>query len=121
MATVLTAFALGGCATSPHARVMARLNGQIEAFNREPLVLEKVESRVAHLKYDEVRKQIVCTDRNGKTILTLTEQPDGRFRGQLQSETVAPPNADGNGHWILSRNVQLEKGEFRPETAGYRR
>jgi len=116
--TVLAALLLGGCVTNPHARVMERLNEQIEEFNREPLALVKVESRVTQLKYDERKKAIICTDRHGKTILTMSEQPDGSFKGQLQSETVAPPNAEGYGHWILSHDVQLEKGEFQQNSAG---
>lgn len=116
--TALAVLVLSGCATNPHARAIERLNEQIEEFNREPRAFEKVESRVSHLKYDQVKKQIVCTDRQGMTILTLAEQPDGSFKGQLQSETVAPPNAEGYGHWILSHDVQLEKGEFQQTSAG---
>lgn len=121
ISTALAVLVLSGCVTNPHGRAIARLNQQIEEFNREPMALEKVESRVAYLRHDEVRKQIVCTDRNGKTILTLDEQPDGTFKGQLQSETVAPANAEGEGHWMLSHDVQLEKGLFQPRSAAYRR
>jgi hypothetical protein len=119
--TTLAVLILCGCATNPNARAIARLNEQIEDFNREPLGLEKVESRVAHLKYDEVKKQIACIDRHGKAILTLAAQPDGTFRGQLQSETVSPANAESYGHWFLSHDIQLEKGLFHPAAGGYRR
>ena len=119
--TVLVVLLSSGCATNPHARAIERVNKQIEEFNREPMALVKVESLVAHLRYDDVKKQIICTDNHGKTILTLAEQPDGSFKGQLQSETVAPPNAEGYGHWFLSHEVQLEKGEFQQNPALYRR
>ena len=116
--TVLAVLVFSGCVTNPHVHAIERLNNQIEEFNHEPRALEKVETRVAHLKYDEIKKLIACTDKHGKVILTLAEQPDGSFKGQLQSETVAPPNAEGYGHWILSHDVQLKKGEFQQLSAG---
>ena len=108
---ILAILTLNGCATQPHQRAISALNAEIDKFNQEPRVMEK-SKRIARIEYDKELNQLICFGKHGEAVLTLKQQPDGHFQGQLTSESIPPSDAADEGLWFITQEVSIENELF---------
>jgi hypothetical protein len=97
----------------PYARAIAKVNAEIEKFNQDWRVLDKVEQRVARMEISANQEQVVCFDKDGKSFLVLARQQDGSFWGQLRSSAPPPPGARHGSYGIIAE-LHVDKDLFQP-------
>lgn len=102
--------------TQPYARAIAKVNAEIDKFNRSWQVLEKIE-RVTRMESSENQKQIACFDKNGKSVLVLQPQGDGNFWGKLHSDAPPPAGAPHGSYGIIVE-LHVEQELFQPTSSG---
>jgi hypothetical protein len=102
---------VAGCATQQYGQAIAKVNSEIEAFNREPRNMDPLKQRVARIEFSESGDRAICFDKKGKAFLELEKQPDGRFKGKLSAEAV-PFDSEHDGQWFMSSEFIVEKEMF---------
>ena len=115
---ILAVLTLNGCATQQYQRAILALNAEIDKFNQEPRVMEK-SKRIARIEYDQELNQLNCFGKHGEAVLTLKQQPDGHFQGQLTSESMPPSDAADEGLCFITQEVSIENELFQQSVPAY--